>query len=803
MRHRRTGEGSERDVSSVIRSPRHSLSLSAGVGIFILLILATLFLGLSCRFDSSGLSPLPMYAYNMSAEVWECPTKDDTLKVTPTGPVGAVSGCYQDVPAFSPAVTLLYCGLPYIINDLQPGLLKGSTLITTRQTDSESTADPLFTLTFATDADGVYIAYDSRTPAPSWLADMSFYPMMNPTTNKPWTIEITLPDKTQPAPYPFVQMEVYERRYPTRAGDIIRFPGPYAGSTPAAWPANIPMANRAMYFILIKPKQVLDCANAYKVPPTKEYSGRCIDVKDEAAAKAHALALCTADITNRSPWSNTLNTKQCRNGQATYVGQLCGKADALKVSEAGYPVESEIRFDKAKSQVVVTFGTRTFTPQVSGDLDFSYLAETRDIRVNSMTLKVDDFSAEGIGDFTDMTVVLDAPVTAQCTDANSPKSAPCNTYQIPADVFVCREGVHRNVKPLLVVSKNSQPITLTVDHAQRTFRMPQGQLTTTLTIGDESLPLDINLDLIGDFMNFAPQAVGKESTRWTKCDENSNREPVILDAAGSFDVYDTIPPGAYEWFEDFGLATRKLWGTGAKVAIGSHQLGFGVHAFTLRVSDNKQVAGTDTITVEVRDTDPPEFTPPPDIHYLLPPGSNSGKIDIGQVYDARDACSSLVRVTNNAPEDGNFAAGLNLVTWEADDGRGMQATAQQKIYVYKIAGSLREHLKEALMRIKESTAAVQSRLKARAPRRIDLGPLVLSVDQLARVVRAERARGMREGWSEPFLKHADRMQKQLVQSNTVLRSEGAEVSRKASAGSVQNLVKALSSLDGMMATLQP
>jgi D-alanyl-D-alanine carboxypeptidase len=136
----------------------------------------------------------------------------------------------------------------------------------------------------------------------------------------------------------------------------------------------------------------------------------------------------------------------------------------------------------------------------------------------------------------------------------------------------------------------------------------------------------------------------------------------ILDGSGSFDpdtvAADTTPPGEnedislYEWFEDYGLITETLLGTGA-VLIETLQLG--THDITLRVTDPWGLTDIDTMQVEVVDTTPPEITVTPNPPSLWPP--NHKYVEVTFNVEVVDICDpdptfQLISVMSDEPDDG-------------------------------------------------------------------------------------------------------------------------------------------------------
>jgi hypothetical protein len=130
---------------------------------------------------------------------------------------------------------------------------------------------------------------------------------------------------------------------------------------------------------------------------------------------------------------------------------------------------------------------------------------------------------------------------------------------------------------------------------------------------------------------------------------------VVLDGSGSSDPSST--PGTsdgivrFDWFEDLGLATQTLLGTGEVLSV---TLPLGAHAITLRVTDTLGQTAVDALVVTVRDTTPPELLVGLSPDLLWPP--NHRMVDVTASWTATDLCSTptvvLVSVSSNEPDDG-------------------------------------------------------------------------------------------------------------------------------------------------------
>jgi FG-GAP-like repeat/FG-GAP repeat/Thrombospondin type 3 repeat len=127
---------------------------------------------------------------------------------------------------------------------------------------------------------------------------------------------------------------------------------------------------------------------------------------------------------------------------------------------------------------------------------------------------------------------------------------------------------------------------------------------------------------------------------------------VTLDGGGS---QDPDPDGGgivgFEWFEDFGLASERLLGTGSSL---SAELLLGTHRLALRVTDGDGLQDVAEQLVSVVDTRPPSLTLSVDPAVLWPPNHRSVPVDVA--WHAEDICSpslavALVSVTSSEPDD--------------------------------------------------------------------------------------------------------------------------------------------------------
>jgi len=561
----------------------------------------------------------------------------------------------------------VYWNQQVYIWDIQVSELKGAHLIMTGADDWDETASDFLNFVTKQDIEDLYIAYDSRAnQKPDWLTK-NYWQVKNDLVNQPLYLVISMLDKRPGVPKQFVKLEVWRKKVKPTANQIVTLEGNSYDSPD--W-GNIPLDNRAMYLVFIKPEQKSNCSIGHKVDtlPHKD----CYFTEAEAITKTTQLC------------NNNAGPYQCRNITCTFIMD-CASAHtltggALKIS----PMTSEIEFIPPSKAAIHVKG-KQYQSSASGHLQFDYHPQTMDLELQSMLLNLAPFQTD-IGTFSENKVAMLNYPTAKCTDTSPVFGQPCDTYQIPAGEFIGAESAKHDGKTLLWNSENVKPLDISIDHIKRTFDI-SGTIQTTITLNGQPAKMDIIPDLEGRFVSFSPKAVGIESTKYAECQENTNATPVYLNAAGSFDVYAPSPANLpkFEWYEDYGTATEHLWGSKAKVEIKPYQLGYGVHAISLLVEDTEGLVDVDNFNVEVGDSVAPDLTIPADIEtQIYSPGTNSVYIDIGKA-SAKDACASEVMVTNDAPENQLFKPGITMVTWQADDGRGNVTTAVQKINVRVLA----------------------------------------------------------------------------------------------------------------------
>jgi len=744
-----------------------------------------MFGSVNCYFDTRGVDPPdpPTYYYKCDTELWKCDIKLIPPSVYPyfdfTGALQVKNYLLGENLWGDKGKTYeIYWKGNIVIMDIGLDRLKGSYWIKTGEDDwKEMSSDKFLEITLNNDIEGLYIAYDSRIdPKPYWLLDKSAYEkQIDPKTKNPYYIETTMIDKNNPNEK--VKFEIYRKIGAYKTKDKAVIPGNfYNGGTGV----STTVQNPAMYFIIIKPKEIVNCGSG-KLLTKRHYESQrgkkdtCF-LNDQEAIRA-AENDCKANETTYECFNTTCN-QEINSFYCPYPagGTVVGSGWPLKVRS--YLSSSEIEFIPQTSLAYIEVKGKNFKKSVSGSLLFEFLYDNHDMKINSMILKLPDFNTDA-GNFTDIAVVLLKDTKAHCKDTMPIFNKPCDNYQIPQGEFLCGEECKLDGKTLLFASENSKPMDIKIDHNKRTFVIKGGPLSTMINIDGKLTPLDISINLSGHFVNFAPKAMGSESTRFVECGKenrykpSANKTPVYLNAAGSFDIYEPLPtnPANYEWYEDYGLVTEKLWGKGEKYTIGQYKLGFGVHSITLAVKDKNGVVDTDTIKVTVRDTIPPNLTVPSDIIWFLSkPDIGPQKVDIGQAV-ASDTCSDNIMISNNAPKNLIFQPGKTSVTWEADDGRGKIATGDQKVTLISLDESPMMKIKDIAAKLNESTNKNMNSIeecRTAVDCKVDLQPLINATESLTLLMK---------DMSVPEGQNTQRLEitKKLEQTSTALKDADAKL----------------------------
>jgi len=657
--------------------------------------------GLWCVYGCHIILPLDEPECNRMdcrVDIYRCASSNLDAQASISNPVPHGT-CYQWMPPSTPTNKepglridqRIYCDpdANWRVKKIQLPQLKGCAYVRSQFKDNMNNTSEFLRFPRNPNIQKIFVAYDDRfTDKPYWLT--ADYKQRLGLNLEELYITIAKPDQPQFE----VDLEIWEMKDLPKVGDPVIIPGNLFQNP--KWPAGFPVSNAAMYLVIVMPDQQFDCSQ--QTPNL--FVGT--DILDPCSAKecydepgkAETLAIEECEK------AFIKDTHVCVNPTCT-VQQKCPPEEAsteysLTLGPRRYMRSSEIEFKNTpsfQSQAEITMFGDTYTTEVDGILHFEYELDDQGrmhtIQINGMLLNLSDVSTSE-GTFKNMVVALLDPVIAQCTDAIPPWATPCTTYEIQSKTFTASTAANRGDELFFLVARNEYRHSITIDHQNRVFQL-KGPISTSIEVNNEESPINIDIDVTGRFLNFAPRANGNESTRFVECAERSNKAPVYLDAGQSFDIdgmYGSSPlPNAiasYAWYEDFGTAVEKSWGSGKQVAIGTYQLAWGVHDITLEVRDMDGIADRHTFQVEVQDTQPPELIPPQDIYiYWLSSNPPPQHINIGQA-SCSDMCSDDVVVTNDAPAGSTFEPGFHVVTWKADDGTGNVATDVQKILFFEL-----------------------------------------------------------------------------------------------------------------------
>lgn len=682
-----------------------------------------------CTFDESGIPP-DMDWYVCNTDLWHCQREPD---IKPDITLSAGQGSSVDTDPSTNAISYpiladktktypIYHDEDVVIYSISDGELKGSLLIPAGYAEGRNADPEYWKIEFNNEIEEVYIAYDSRANLPAWLQnDYERY------KKRDAQITTSILDPTSTSGYPrYLKLNLYRYKQPLTGGERIVIPGNSFDEPDIKDWKELNGEEPLMYAVLVEPKANWDCSNGFK-RDTIAYKGCFRRIRD-TLIDPDPEKVAMREWNWKYPFNAKLNINCKTTTDCTSANTLIG--GALKMKGHAYLYSSEIEFVQP-SNAIVTIGNDSYDQKVRGQLHFEYQLKTHDMRVNSMRLSIDPFSC-GQGDFSDIEIYLLETSTAHC-QGFPVSNLPCNQYMLKPSTFFCVENFKRNGKPHLFISENSTSMPIYIDHNSRSFTI-KGNLASSARINGDTLPIDVDLNLIGKFVNFAPMPVADESDTFSQCVEGTNMNPIQLNAAGSYDVYEPLPThqAAYNWIEDYGTLTEKLWGKGKSLKINQKQLAFGAHDITLMVEDAHGVAADTMLRVEVADTIPPSFKVPADVMMLFLEDPGPVKVNIGKAY-ASDMCTSNVLVTNDAPEDLRFPSGqMTKVTWHAEDLRGNVVTGTQQIHVM-VMKPFRFHLDQAIYLISEGLkqARLDLSLAGDADRCfVDIAPIANGLDQV-------------------------------------------------------------------------
>jgi hypothetical protein len=661
------------------------------IALYIPLILQASGCGCSRGIVGGGLTPKGTNWYECPVDIKKCNMKYSTLKVTastvttscqPDG-IGIVENWADPDTPKIPNVPLdpspLYCDRAYQMFDVYKQL-RGATLIRLPFSDQSFTGQKYLTLLWAGDIDNIYVAYDSRAiNQPNWLKE--YFIQVDDCNNQPCTLITGIPDLSQSTPHMKVKLNIWKgndklsKEMKTNPQAPIILGG--NSEKEADWPPSVPASNRAMYIVLIKPKEIIDLQNCKVVKTIHPgQPGFCEENEKEALKKAKALAEIEIAEENQN---YQISMRTCTKSAA---------CEQIPLQSSSFTENSKLSFQKSFSSSKITLKLggedKTYTSAVGGDLHFNYdtgLNKTAsDLLINSLALEFDPVNTDA-GKFENITLVLLNKVEAKCGKQPPFSMSPCDNYKIDKHSMIMNLGAMKGKEQFLFTGTNDS-IDVNINHKTKSLRFTGGPIKTTVKIDGKDTPLEITLDVIGEFTNFAPKAQISEFKSGYPCGRDSkNSQAIYLSASSSFDIYNPQPLTSFEWYENYGLVAEKLWGNKANLLIPPHSLGFGVHYFTVVVRDDYNVEGTATVPVVIDDLTSPILSIPPDIYTMSWDGKPI-QISIGKAK-ADDNCyfDVGVPVSNDAPRGGLFSPGVTQIHWLAEDGKGNYQKAEQSVYV--------------------------------------------------------------------------------------------------------------------------
>lgn len=367
-----------------------------------------------------------------------------------------------------------------------------------------------------------------------------------------------------------------------------------------------------------------------------------------------------------------------------------------------YQTDAEVVFDPAKynSTAMITVGSGSpISKEVTGkallQYSFDKIGNAKHMKIISMYLTFDSFNTR-VGTFSKNRLYLLSVPDAYCVK-QSGGFKPCDIYEIKQKTFSMVLNNFLDGEKSFFYGKNDLgKYLIDVDHKNRNVII-KGTLNTSLRINGKQVPTSLDINIKGHFTSFVPVAVSKESQKEVRCGgpdtarRDTNKDPVVLYASGSYDFYDILPTNTpnYRFFQDYRLVTEKEWSTGwqqsDKVTIPPGELSFGVNHFTLLVKDKDGLVGENNFTVTVYDNQMPNLQIPADKDQIWLLASMPPKgiyVDIGSASSSGDNCSETVMISNDAPENNLFPPNKEtIVTWVADDGKGNLREKKQKVKV--------------------------------------------------------------------------------------------------------------------------
>jgi hypothetical protein len=659
-----------------------------------------------------------------------------------------------------------------------PAKFLGAAYIVTRDDDRDVRMEKFLEFDYTDDVSGLYIAYDSKIKPdelPPWIKD--YY---NPLPEENHLL-VKKDDGT-------IKLRIYKHKNTPPKNTVISFRSNLSGY--ASLPPGVLPDEIAMYIPIIKPREKAGSGVSH---PYDDFQYSACYPSREVALKTERQKVITSleennhftmemfDIQKTECEINTLKGR-C---ECPAIGSTTG---TLSTPPKEYSHLADIEINHSLSRATLTVEKNTYTTYLNGNIRFKYLIDEDQILTEMYIMKMeiypDNMLNTKLGNITDMSITLTEPAIAFQNDPSpypTPR-VPCEEYVIPTDQLECTALMTVDGDREIIDTKNSEPVKIQVDNTARTISF-DGTLRTKIIANDNDVIVTIQVDITGDFLNFPPTAKGDlESTPYVECLDGLNSGPIILDASGSFDVYDTLKDKIhYQWFKDYRTPLEIAYKKGIRVTIPAATLNVGIHQFTVVVTDDYGLVDSDIIQVEVRDETPPNLTAPSDrIRVVSPPATCPAAVpDLGNaLYD--DGCAGGdVRVTNDAPENRMFPEGETDVTWKAYDGHGNMTAKVQKVTVIQLInprGALSVISSSLYQSMEKISGSLEAEGELREAVNVNIEPLVQDMEAAVHAVETAEWDG-REKAGSHALEHLIESFNQLRDFSFLIRianeAEGA------------------------------
>ena len=669
-----------------------------------LLLIAALFWTSGCTFDESGHAPV--------TRTWTCtvPVTECTYDLLPTA-TQVHSGPLRARISYTPFVVgevgpYFDSGAVFQNIDTVPEahILNGALLVQTRQTDHDASSYS-FSLEIDDKVSAVWLFYDERCEAPpSWITSDVFYGGNSGPSDAPHA-RVTLSgpgpgqDFGEQATFRGWKLNQPVQNLPAGQTAFLDFHSNLGCSDPGSTP-------NAMYFLAVvtAPDVNQTCLSTDTL--TNEFIVEVPSSSVAWEAEEEALRTCEASA---EPYESCPEPNQglvvCEASAEN--NNIVTQQFPLTTRHFAVSSEGEFTPNPGNSpQLRITANGRTGTTNdLSGAIYFDYDPLSGDAVIQEISLALDHMMA-GDYDLRDLRIISLDRMETICKDAKTPVAALCRDYEIQKNSAGFLIATDVDNKRMLFASQNSADSAFAVDVNSRTFAYSGSQTSTSLVVNGKTIPLSIDLDLRGSFVNINPITSIKETDQTVECGhqvgsadggfvwvERGNHYPVNLDAWGTTDLENSAGLD-FEWFENHRTPVQRHLGSGSLVTVPEHVWPYGVHRLTLVVSEEwsspnappgfaplYRTSSFHHFDMEVTDTTPPTIIAAPlDRTVVIAPGSRGVVVDIGQMK-AEDSCSPSVSITNDAPAGHYFVTGSHTVTWLIDDNRGNPIEYEQYIRV--------------------------------------------------------------------------------------------------------------------------